>query len=92
MTRPALPFRPSDVTIGAVVLLAEADYMYGLGELRLRLTVTPNVQALWNRLEWIELTGVKMRRNGPGETRTVLGRTMGIRVVSLAPALKRKAS
>lgn len=88
----ALPFRPSDLVVGAVVLLIEADYMYGIGDLRLRLTVTPNVQALWNRVEWVSLTGVELRKSGYEGKRTVLARTMGIKVVRLAPPPEGEAS
>ena len=69
-----------DLKVGAVIRLAEEHYCYGLGTLHLRLTAVPNVQAIWNRLEWIELTGVELRWNGCGDVRTVLARVTGIQI------------
>ncbi|MDG4831809.1 hypothetical protein O7627_21245 [Solwaraspora sp. WMMD1047] len=86
-TPPDLPFHPADIDKDALLVLAEADYLYGLGDLQLRLTATPNVQALWNRIEWTELTGVEIQPRSGREvqTRTVLARTTGIKVLRAAP-------
>jgi hypothetical protein len=71
---------PDDLKVGAVVRLGEEHYCYGLGTLHLRLTVAPDVRAVWERLEWVELTGVELRSTGEGPTRTVLARVTGIQV------------
>jgi len=81
---------PDNLKAGAVVRLTEEHYCYGLGTLYLRLTRTPDVQASWDRLEWVELTGVELRRTGGGLTRSVLARVTGIQLG--VPRRRRQAS
>nr|MDT0662330.1 hypothetical protein [Micromonospora sp. DSM 115978] len=90
-TPPGTHLHPADLDIDALIVLAEADYCYGLGPLRLRLTVTPTAQALWDSLEWIELTGVEIQPRSGREVqrRTVLARTSGIMVIRSAPPRRR---
>lgn len=88
-----LPFRPSDLVPGTLVELREADYLYGIGNIRLRLTAAPNVNALWNRVEWVSLSGIALRQDGyDAGPRNILARTMGIKVLRLAPAQEEKAT
>jgi hypothetical protein len=83
-------YLPDDVKVGAVISIAEEHYCYGVGTLHLRLTATPNVRASWNRLEWVELTGVELRHTGDGPVRTVLARVTGIQIC--VPSRERRAS
>ncbi|MEH1016055.1 hypothetical protein V6U90_23460 [Micromonospora sp. CPCC 206060] len=68
------------VTIGEVVTVAEADYCYGRGTLRLRITEEPVGHPA---LEWIELTGLEQWSYGgrwhDGRPRTALVRIAALR-------------
>lgn len=50
------------VTVGQVVRVAERDFMYGLGELVLRVTAVGDVLHLSDG-PWLELTGVQLRHD-----------------------------
>ncbi|MEV0152207.1 hypothetical protein AB0H57_00490 [Micromonospora sp. NPDC050686] len=60
----------------------EADYCYGAGPLRLRVTREP-AGLDHAQLEWVELTGVELRPGGTeaasGRTRTALVRVAALR-------------
>lgn len=80
-----LPFRPTDLVPGALVHLNEADYLYGIGDMRLRLSAAPDVNALWDRVEWVALNGVELRQDGYEKgQRRVMARTTAIKVLRLA--------
>ncbi|SCE64587.1 hypothetical protein [Micromonospora mirobrigensis] len=68
--------------LGQVVTVAEADYCYGTGSLRLRLTEEP-VGLDHPRIERVELIGVELRRDGTeaagGRTRSALVRVAALR-------------
>ncbi|MFC0006127.1 hypothetical protein [Micromonospora siamensis] len=68
--------------LGEVVTVPEADYCYGAGPLRLRLTEEP-VGLDHPRIEWVELTGVELRPDGAeaggGRTRRALVRVAALR-------------
>ncbi|TDC41434.1 hypothetical protein [Micromonospora sp. KC213] len=70
------------VAVGDLVEIGEADYCYGTGTLRLRITERP---AGLDRpgLEWVELTGVELWPDGRaargGEPRTALVRVAALR-------------
>ncbi|MFG1953356.1 hypothetical protein [Micromonospora sp. NPDC048830] len=70
------------VSVGDVVTIAEADYCYGTGPLRLRITQRP-AGLDHPALEWVELTGVELRPDGspaPGDqARTALVRVAALR-------------
>ncbi|MEU5939261.1 hypothetical protein ABZ807_08710 [Micromonospora sp. NPDC047548] len=78
MTRPE---RASLVSVGQVVPIGEADYCYGTGPLRLRITEAP-AGVDHPGLEWIELTGVEIRPDG-SEARGSQPRTALVRVAAL---------
>ncbi len=52
------PIKPGDV-----VKIPEADYLYGLGDLVLRVTEPPDVQRLPDG-DWLRLTGIQLAWNG----------------------------
>ena len=58
MSRQAIP-----VKVGSVVHVGEPDYMYGTGELRLRVTAVGHVQRLNDGL-WLHLRGIELRADG----------------------------
>lgn len=70
------------VSVGDVVTVAEADYCYGTGPLRLRVSKVP-AGLDHPGLEWVELTGVELRPDGRpavgGQTRTALVRVAALR-------------
>jgi hypothetical protein len=70
--------------VGAVLELAEADYMYGVGTLALRLTKVTVDPASYRRMEWINVEGLQLYPNGAtGEARYVT-----IRVDAIKAALR----
>jgi hypothetical protein len=46
-----------------VVLIREADYCYGLGDLRLRLTVVGDGKPVHESAEWVQVGGVELRQD-----------------------------
>ncbi len=52
------PVKPGDV-----VRVGETDYLYGLGELHLRVTKVGSVQRLANN-DWVDLEGLTLRSDG----------------------------
>ena len=70
------------VTDGEIVTVGEADYCYGVGPLRLRITEPP-VDLDRPGPEWVELTGREIRydRGEPvdGRLRTALVRVTALR-------------
>ncbi|SCL30366.1 hypothetical protein GA0070616_4061 [Micromonospora nigra] len=78
---PALaPPRPL-VVVGDFITTAEADYCYGTGPLRLRVTHVPD-RAEHPALEWVELTGQQLRFDGrpdDGRIRRALVRVAALR-------------
>ncbi|MBY8870971.1 hypothetical protein K7640_03825 [Micromonospora sp. PLK6-60] len=68
--------------LGQTVTVPEADYCYGVGPLRLRVTREP-AGLDHPQLEWVELTGVELRPDGTeaagGRTRTALVRVAALR-------------
>lgn len=68
MTRPGQPVRPIP---GQVIRVDEKDYLYGIGELVLRVTAV----AVQPEGEWLRVVGVEIRRNGSdGPERDVMVR------------------
>ncbi|GAA2716646.1 hypothetical protein ACFY2R_22605 [Micromonospora olivasterospora] len=74
------------VSVGDVVTVAEDDYCYGTGPLRLRITRRP-AGLDHPRLEWVELTGVELRPDGSAacgdQARTAPVRSALVRVAAL---------
>jgi hypothetical protein len=54
------PFRPKP---GDVLKTPEADYLYGVGELALRVMATAGVEQLPDG-EWLNVQGVQLARDG----------------------------
>ena len=52
------PINPGDV-----IRVGENDYLYGLGELHLRVTKVGGVQRLANN-DWVDLEGLTLRSDG----------------------------
>lgn len=77
------------VTVGDLVTVGEADYCYGTGPLRLRLTAPP-IGLDRVGLEWVELTGVPLHPDGSvaqgGRSRTVLVRVAALHRRFAGPA------
>ncbi|TDB71108.1 hypothetical protein [Micromonospora sp. KC723] len=69
-------------TVGDEVTIAEPDYCYGVGPLRLRIT-EPVAGLDHPALEWVEVTGVELRPDGTeargGQPRTALVRVSALR-------------
>ena len=64
--------QPAPIKVGELLNLAEADYLYGVGAIRLRVT---EVAARQNLPGWIEVDGVEIRWDSErGDTRTVFVR------------------
>ncbi|MGK5445264.1 hypothetical protein ACSNN7_26050 [Micromonospora sp. URMC 105] len=70
------------VSIGELATIPEADYCYGTGPLRLRVTQAP-AGLTHPGLEWVELTGVEIRPDSTeargGRPRTALVRVAALR-------------
>nr|MDT0659709.1 hypothetical protein [Micromonospora sp. DSM 115978] len=67
------------VRIGDVIRVAEQDYCYGIGELRMRITEVP-ASAQIPGLEWVELIGTPLTRDGrAGPERAALIRVSALR-------------
>ena len=74
---PADPRAP--VQVGDVISLAEEDYQYGRGRLRLRVTVVHAQTIQMYHGEWVWLDGVEISWDGAeGLNRRVLARISGI--------------
>lgn len=85
MTRP----EPAPlVAVGEVVTVAEADYCYGAGPLRLRVTAAP-ADVDHPGLEWIVLSGREIWYDR-GEPRDGRPRTALVRVAALRAARTRR--
>jgi hypothetical protein len=70
---------PPLVAVGDVLLIPEADYCYGRGELHLRVTHVPRGVDLPG-LEWVGLLGVELRYGGrDGAHRYALIRVAALR-------------
>jgi hypothetical protein len=68
------------VQVGEVIRVAERDYCFGIGELRMRITIVP-ASARIPGLEWVELVGIPLARDGRvGPERAVLIRVAALRV------------
>jgi hypothetical protein len=52
------PIRPGDV-----LRIPETDYLYGVGELLLRVTAEPGTERLPDG-EWLKVTGMQLARDG----------------------------
>ena len=73
------------VSAGDILMIEEADYCYGTGPLRLRVTAIGTPRGQVQGLEWLGVTGVEIRWNGTdGPQRSVL-----VRTTALAEALRR---
>jgi hypothetical protein len=72
--------RPSLVRIGEVLRIPEAHYLYGSGELVLRVThVDPNLDR-YPRLEWVRVRGIEVCWDGSdGQPREVMIRVAVLR-------------
>jgi hypothetical protein len=71
--------RPA-VTAGEVVYIDERDYLYGVGRLSLRVTVVDPDGSYRPGAEWLQLTGVQLRRDGSdGPQRSVMVRVAALR-------------
>ncbi|MEH0981186.1 hypothetical protein [Micromonospora sp. CPCC 205556] len=86
MTRP----EPTPLlVVGDLVTISEADYCYGTGPLRLRITAEA-AGTSHPGLEWVELTGVEIRPDGSeargGQLRTALVRVAALRARSAGDA------
>ncbi|MDG4831784.1 hypothetical protein O7627_21115 [Solwaraspora sp. WMMD1047] len=68
------------VQVGDVIRVAEQDYCFGIGELRMRITVVP-ASAQIPGLEWVELVGTPLVSSRPaGPERAALIRVAALRV------------
>ncbi len=78
-TRPPVVPRVT-VTAGQVVQLAETDYRYATGALRLRILRVQLDISQWYDGEWVWLEGVEIGPDGrPGAFRPVLARVAALR-------------
>ncbi|HEX8346069.1 MAG TPA: hypothetical protein VF657_15220 [Actinoplanes sp.] len=68
---------------GVVLDLAEPDYLYGTGPLRLRLATPLDTQRL-AQLEWVRLIGDEIRWNGE----ITPGRDVNVRVSAIRAAIR----
>ena len=76
--------RVPPVKVGDVLVIDEADYCYGIGPLRLRVTAIGAPRGQVQGLEWLGVVGVEIRWNGAeGGHRSVL-----VRTAALADALR----
>ena len=48
---------------GDVVTIKEADYCYGPGDIRLRLTVVGNGKPIHEGAEWVQVEGIELNRD-----------------------------
>lgn len=65
---------------GDVISVPEADYMYGLGTLTMRVTSVPDEVTRQPVHEWVRLTGVVIRWDGTdGEHREAVVRVAALR-------------
>jgi hypothetical protein len=72
--------RPAKLaTAGDIVTIRQADYCYGLGDLRLRLTRVGNGRNVHDRAEWVEVEGVEVRTDDTdGSVRKALVRVAAL--------------
>jgi hypothetical protein len=71
---------------GTVLVIPEAHYAYGVGDLTLRVQEIADLTA-WPQAEWVRIVGVEIRWDGTdGDRRTVLVR------VSALPTMRRVSS
>ncbi len=67
------------IQVGQVLRIPESHYLYGLGELRLRVTKVGSVQRLPDG-DWLRVVGVQLGRDGSElREREVLVRVSGVR-------------
>jgi hypothetical protein len=70
--------KPVRLAVGDVVDLAEADYCYGVGPVKLRLTVAVDLTGIPS-LEWVAVQGVEIRPDGTdGAVRHVVARVSAL--------------
>jgi len=68
------------VQVGDLVEIPEADYCYGLGVLKMRITAMTVTPQEVSRLEWVRLIGVPIYSNGQeGSEREALVRVAALR-------------
>ncbi|MEU4214057.1 hypothetical protein [Actinoplanes sp. NPDC026623] len=65
--------------VGAVIELAEADYMYGTGTLALKVEWIGADLNAFPTLEWVILGGRELHPNGLGDPRETCARVSAIR-------------
>jgi hypothetical protein len=69
--------RPAGLTLaqpGDIVTIREPDYCYGLGELRLRVTVVGGGSPVHEGAEWVQIVGAELNKDGSerGERRALV--------------------
>jgi hypothetical protein len=67
------------VQVGQVLRIPEAHYLYGQGELTLRVTVVDPDLHRYPRLEWASVKGVEIRNGTDGQVRQVQVRVAYLR-------------
>jgi hypothetical protein len=68
------------VRVGDVIRVPEAHYLYGLGQLAMRVTEVGADLDRFPGLEWLRLRGVEIRREGTdGDARDVMVRVAALR-------------
>lgn len=78
MTGGAVP--PPLVAVGDVIAVPEADYCYGRGDLRMRVTGVDAGSVPVGELEWVRLLGVPLyERGNEGREREALVRVNALR-------------
>jgi hypothetical protein len=70
--------------VGAVLDLAEADYLYGLGQLALKVEMIGASVDAFPQLEWVTLVGRELYRDGAEGQR----REVTVRVAAIKTALR----
>jgi hypothetical protein len=75
----------AEIETGTVLVLAEADYCYGVGPLTLRVTELGADPASFPRLEWVRVVGHEMFPDQNGGPREVMARVAAL-AASVQPA------
>lgn len=74
------PTPPPLVSAGDEITVAEADYCYGVGMLRMRITGVKTRDLAIRGLEWVQLEGIEIMRGGrEGRPRFALVRVTALR-------------
>lgn len=75
----------TEIAVGTVLELGEADYCYGVGPLTLRVTKLGADPGSFPRLEWVRIVGREMFPDHDGAPRQVMARVTAL-AASVRPA------